>query len=126
MQKQLLLIIAIIVISGCASNKPLTTEQKQALAPIRCADKTQCDLFWQKTQVWIAKNSRYRIQTATDVLIQTYGPMDSATAMAYTVIKEPDSNGGATLSMRASCDNWIGCDIPPVDAIMAYRKYLLP
>lgn len=125
MKNRLLPIIAIIAVSGCASNKPLTTEQTQALTPIQCANKTQCDLFWQKTQVWVAKNSGYRIQTATDVLIQTYGPHGSTTTMAYTVIKEPDSNGGATLSMRAACDNWIGCDIPPVDAIMAYRKYLL-
>lgn len=120
-----LLIAAVFTISGCAVNQPLTEEQKLAITPIKCSNKAQCDNFWQKTQVWVAKNSGYRIQTATDVLIQTYGPANSDVTLAFTVIKEPNDENGASISMSASCDNIFGCTIPPVDAIAAYRKYIL-
>ncbi len=113
------------VLLGCASPAPLTNAQRIALQPIICSGKAQCDLLWQRTQLWIARNSGYRIQTANDVLIQTYGPFNAKVELAYRAFREPMSNGKAKISFSALCDNWIGCERPPIDAITDLRAYVI-
>jgi hypothetical protein len=117
------LLSVILVLGGCAAQKPLTDEQRASLQAIECSDKAQCDMIWQRAQLWIGKNSSYRMQTVTDVVIQTYGPFDSKTELAYRAYREPLPGGKAKISFKVLCDNWIGCERPPIDALTELRNF---
>lgn len=112
-------------ILGCATQQPLTPEQRLALQPITCSGKVQCDLIWQRAQLWIAQHSRYRIQTVTDVQIQTYGPEDHSVDLAYRAFRESLPNGQAKISFSVICANIFGCVRPPIEAIAELKRYAL-
>lgn len=125
MKKTINAILTVLLIASCAAQSPLNEEQKDALQPVKCKDKNNCDLFWQRAQIWISQNSRWRIQTANDTIIQTYGPGNNDVILAYTVTKIPDSTGsGATITYKANCDNIFGCEVRPIDALVRLKKYI--
>ncbi len=72
-------------------------------------------------QAWVATNSRWRIQTANDTLIQTFGPGNSSTDLAYTLVRVPRGDGTAEISVRAGCANIFGCFPDAIEAIKAMR-----
>jgi len=117
-------LICVILATGCSAPRALTVHERAQLEPIKCAGKAECDVYWQRAQVWVAKYSTWRIQTATDVLIQTYGPGDSNTELAYRIFREPTADGGFLISFWAGCGNIFGCNARPVDAIANLRSYL--
>lgn len=116
-------VVAVIMSGGCATPRDLTPEEMQSLQPLSCTSKGQCDQYWQRIQAWIASNSRWRIQTANDVLIQTFGPGASSTDLAYTAIKNVNADGSATISFRAACDNIFGCHPEPYRALAALKAF---
>ena len=82
--------------------------------------------MWQRAQLWIAKNSEVKIQTATDVLIQTYGS-DNTTTITYTVTREPTGIDSYAVEMQAGCGNWFGCSPkPPKVQIATFYEYIQP
>ncbi len=113
------------LISGCATQQLLTEEEFAALQPIHCPGKDQCDVIWQRAQLWIAKNSKYRIELANDVVIQTYGPFEADTDLAFRAYREQLPDGTANISFKALCGNWIGCERPPVGAIRDLKEFAL-
>jgi hypothetical protein len=125
MKRAILVLPISILMAGCATTPQMSAEERaHKLQPVACKDKAQCDLYWQRSQIWLAKNSRYRIQLANDTLIQTYGPSNSSVDLAYTIVRDNAADGSAQLRMRAGCDNWMGCLVLPADAINAYREYV--
>lgn len=80
--------------------------------------------MWQKAQLWVAKNSGWKIQLSNDVIIQTFGPGDS-TNVAYTITKEPLSQDTYKIVMEASCGNMFGC-VPksPTERLIEFNSYL--
>jgi hypothetical protein len=106
--KRYLFALVALSLSGCATTQE-TPEQLaiedqylvNAQSPLTCADKAQCDLYWQRAEVWIAKNCAYRVHTENDNVISTYGP-DSSQGMAYIVTKTPDPDGSSTIDVEAS------------------------
>lgn len=123
---RLITVITALVLAGCATGPQLTPEQRSAmLQPVVCADKVQCDLYWQRAQLWVAQHSHWRIQLANDVLIQTYGPGNSSPDTAYTITRINAANGSGQIKMRAACDNIFGCIPAPVEAIDMFRKEVM-
>lgn len=97
-----------LALAGCAGMffKPTAT------ARINCAGDQCTDLF-QRAQVWIAKNSSYRIQIMNDSIIQTYGPEEYSDAVAFTVTKEKTANGGQIVITGACYGTVYGCSFDP-------------
>ncbi len=126
MKKMLMASCVTLALAGCASQTPLDP-QVMALAerPLVCNDKAQCDRYWQAAQVWIAENSNFKIQTISDTLIQTYGPVSPDTDLAYTVMKVPQSGGANRIMIRAGCGNMFGCHPRPAEAAAKFKSYVL-
>lgn len=61
-------------LSGCAVSQLTPAQLQEANDPLICSGKEECDLFWQRAQIYIANHSFWKIQIANDVVIQTYGP----------------------------------------------------
>ena len=108
--KRISAIIAI-ALAGCAVQPPIDSAIVQAAnAPLVCQNKAQCDLYMSRAQYLIARVSGFKIQTANDTLIETYGPTDAdgmVYVLAYRVTKLENENGSADIHIDAmsNCSN---------------------
>lgn len=80
--------IATVMLGGCAA-KVDPALKAEAMKPLTCNDEKQCDFYWKRAQFWLANNSSWKIQTATDTLISTYNPSPNSPFLAYQVSKMP-------------------------------------
>lgn len=111
MRKILLLATVVLGLSGCATtgqNAANLKQEFQAGIP-ECQGKEQCDAAWESAQVWVAQNSRLKIQTATNVLIETYGSGQYDPTLSMRVLKEPIGNGNYRIVFSGGCNNMFGC-----------------
>ena len=95
----------------------------QAMEPLGCVDRTQCELYWQRAKVWISSNSYYRVQLSSDSVIETYGPIAGRMELAYRILKVPDGAGGARIMATAECGNAFRCSPAVSDAITAFKRF---
>lgn len=98
-------------------------DSPEAAAPLTCSSRAQCDLYWQRAQAWIAGNSDYKIQTATDTVIQTFGPFNSRVVLAFSVIRVPNADGSGRITIAAACGTR-ECVPRRTDAIVAFKRYV--
>lgn len=90
-----------------------------------CSGDIQCGKLWDGAQVWLAQHSAFKIQTASNSVIQTYGTSRNSPALAYVVIKEPGQYGTHNIKIAATCDNIFGCQPNALAAIANFKDYLL-
>ncbi|CAG2161348.1 hypothetical protein [Cupriavidus numazuensis] len=117
MKRLLQACIATLVLGGCAYVGP------PSAMGVPCANRAQCDTYWQRAQAWVAMNSRYRIQIATDVVLQTYGSRDME--LAYYITRVVNSDGSATIVVDATCGNMFGCATDPAAAKSDFRRFVV-
>ncbi|HKV96726.1 MAG TPA: hypothetical protein VJR90_04445 [Gammaproteobacteria bacterium] len=111
--------------SGCAIAPTAETQAKQAelerTTPI-CTSDVDCKAKWDAAQLWIAHNAGYKLQTVTDVLLETYNSVDGSPNIAVQVTKEPIGNGKYKIVVSVSCDNIFGCVPNQWDAALDFNK----
>lgn len=96
----------------------------EANEPLLCANKAQCDTYWQRAQVWVSTHSGYKVQTATDAIIQTYGPFGAKVELAHQVLRLPNENGSARIIIKSNCDNIFGCHPEPYRAAVDFKRFV--
>jgi len=121
-----MIIITIMLISGCASTSPRLTA---TLAPAENIGNSVdcgggCKDEWERAQLWIARHSKWKIQTATDILIQTYNPIKQEVSYGFSVTKEPVGGGNYSIVMDLRCGNALGCSPKPIDVRNAFYYYV--
>lgn len=124
---RLMLICAILALAGCAANPGAHVDPSllaRAQRPLICPDAAQCAAYWQRAQVWIIKNSSYRIQTVSEAVIVTFGPFGGTTDLAFNVTRSPGQDGSATIDIDARCDNIFGCFPNPWEAIASFKQFV--
>lgn len=124
MFKKLVCFTAGVLMLGCASKPIDPAVMSAAETPLICSNKAECDIYWQRAQVWVGNNSGYRIQTVTDSIIQTYGPMGQKVELAFNVSKNPGNDGSARIMIAAACDNMFGCRPNKFEAIAAFKQFV--
>jgi len=116
--------IALFILGGCAMSSPAN---KQKLAEFNstiptCNGKADCKVKWQAAQLWVVQNSAYKIQTATDVVIETYNPSEAGTGLAAEVTKEPMGHGEYKIVVKLWCNNIFGCVPDALDSEIDFNK----
>lgn len=112
---------------GCASTG---SSIHTALAPaiesgVTEADcDTTCSEQWQRAQLWLAKHSKWKIQTATDAIIQTFNPTGYDPSYGFSVTKEPLGGGRYRITMELACGNPFGCSPKSEDVRAAFYYYV--
>lgn len=109
--KFICLVLSIVFIAGCASQKRAAQENRDKFnqtIPI-CVDERDCTAKWEAAQLWIVHNAGYKLQTVTNVLLETYNATGSRTNLAVRVTKEPLGEGKYKILVRTWCDNIFGC-----------------
>jgi len=66
----------------------------------------------------------WKIQSATDVVLQTYAPINHEVSYGFAVTREP-SVDGYRIGMTLQCGNLLGCDLQPADVRRAFYHYVV-
>jgi hypothetical protein len=127
MMKAGLILLLIYSLTGCAKFNDVkeANAAKQAqiynTAPV-CLGKEDCAAKWDAAQLWVAKNAGYKIQTATNVIIETYNAFGSSTNLAASITKEPMGAGKYKIVAHLWCDNIFGCSPDRMDATLDFNR----
>ncbi|MCV2423377.1 hypothetical protein LNV47_22575 [Paucibacter sp. DJ4R-1] len=112
-------------LGGCAMKadpaRAAKLQEATASAP-RCTGEKDCAAKWDAAQLWVVKNAGFKIQNATNVLIQTYFPTNASMALGVEVTKEGEGGGVHVIRARIWCDNFIGCERDPLDAVLDFNR----
>lgn len=120
-----LLILGTLALAGCASpGGGAPSISPEALQAPICKSQAQCNEAWRRAQVYVATHAGYKIQTATDSIIQTFGPADSSPSIAFQVTRQPIGGGREQIVASASCDNLFGCIPRTAEAIAGFNAYV--
>jgi len=69
-----------------------------------CRSKLDCDKSFSLVQIFILRNSEMKIQTANDVVIETYNPSGSH-GIGMSAIKMPGAGQSATIFISVKCSH---------------------
>ena len=124
-----LLLVAALVLTGCASPvlppPPSDTDMIDSKLPVRCSSKEQCDRWWRAAQVWVVKNSGYKVQIATDAILQTYNASSGRAAYSVEVTRSPEENDVDLIEIEARC-GWAGhCDPVYETFIADFKRFII-
>jgi hypothetical protein len=106
-----------LAMGGCASKQP-------ADATLSCQNQKDCAAKWSRALVWVARRSAWRIQTQSDSVIQTFGPVDVDARTGYTVTKTTNLDGSGVIEFSAACGNAFRCTPPPSVAQTDFFAYV--
>jgi len=99
----------LLFLAGCATQPVDPAIVAASKEPLTCANKEECDSYWQRAQAYVSKNSNYPIQSVTDTVLKTDGPVYGSSDNAYHLIKVPNTDGSATIEVQIACDSPFGC-----------------
>jgi len=104
--------VCFLTASGCAPvTDPATSSAIEALAasPVVCTAGPDCDAKWSRASTWVAQNSDYKVQVASETLIQTMGPLPYDPRPAFVVTKMATGDNSFRIELNGGCDNIFGC-----------------
>lgn len=114
----LALTAALVLTAGCAvrPQQPVAPvepwEEEHARQPFECRGASECATAWRAAQAWIAMNAAYKIQVASDAVVQTYNARDYSTGWAFQLTRMPVGNGAERFELVPSCGAVSLCELP--------------
>lgn len=122
--KQMLMMVALAVtLIGCAQNPQRAAMQEEFYRTIpTCSSAEDCNAKWEAAQLWVVHNAAYKIQTVSNVMIETYNPTNASARIGARVTKEPVGGGKYKLVVSIWCDNIFGCVPDSLDTAIRFNK----
>lgn len=113
------------ILFGCAASPELQATQSEFRRTIpTCSGTEDCNAKWEAAQLWVVKNSGWKIQTQSNVLIETYNATGSSPRIAVRVTKEPLGDGKYQFIVNVWCDNIFGCQPNAWDAALDFNRQI--
>ena len=112
-----------LLLGGCAIRRvdmDRRNAEFQATIPTCNSDQT-CSAKWDAAQLWIVHHSGFKLQTVTNVLMETYRGGANSAELAFRVTKEPVGGGVFQILVFASCNNIVMCVPNGHEAAMAFN-----
>lgn len=123
--KRALLATMCVLATACSTRGQVNPDVMQiATTPLTCSNQNECDVWWQRAQSWVTNHSAYKVEAATDSLIQTTGPDGGKRALAYQITKTANHDGTATIGFAAHCDSSLGCKPNPWEAGANFKEFV--
>lgn len=120
-----LILAAAVLLAGCATQRVVDPALKAAAdEPLFCQGAEQCGNYWKRAQVWVATNSRWKIQNATDSVITTFTPVRSAVEPGFQITRLPVAGGLEQIKIASACANMFGCDPGQDSAAAAFKAFV--
>ena len=119
--------LLLVMLTACANRgapqvPPTPADVADAKLPVRCGSREQCDRWWRTAQVWVVKNAGYKVQIATDAIVQTAGPDFGSTSWFFLVTRAPHADGGEAIEIEARCGNAASCAPAYETAIADFKR----
>lgn len=134
-----LAVLVAVALCGCAGSQlrdmvqpraPTLSDPAEvaaALRPLFCEGRDQCEAYWRLAQVWIARNSRWRIDTLSDALIVTFIAPRPDRTLSYRVTREPQTDGRERIAISIRCnDAVLGCLEDPLTRTLQFKRAINP
>jgi hypothetical protein len=124
--KKLLFTTVSLCLVGCATTP--SPERQALLSEFQntiptCEKDVDCDVKWDAAQLWVVHHAAYKIQTSTNVLIETYNAVNSAdTGFMVQVTKEPLGGGKYQILVNIHCANMFGCVPNQLPAMVDFNR----
>lgn len=121
--KPSILAIAVVVLAGCAT--PATdSERRIANEPLICGNPVQCKSYWGRAQTWIAQNSYWTIQAASESVISTATPEEHSIFLGYSATRLPRADGTEQITLQVRCRNIYGCKQDPAAQAAYFKRFV--
>lgn len=97
--KKLILGAGLIILSGCADNRPMPTlDVKDAT----CSSEVECSFLWSKVPQHLEYATKMKVENANNAFITTYPPIDTRQLGGrVSIVKNGD--GSSTLKPEFMC-----------------------
>jgi len=96
------------LLAACAADIHPST-MRPGVVVATCADKAQCELYWQRTREWIARNSRRPVNNATDWMLETASPGTFDASLTFHIIRWPGPKDSGEIRFEAYCSTVLPC-----------------
>lgn len=106
-----------IAVAGLAHGCMTVPSVPVGTAPV-CHEEKQCAEMWDAAQLFVVHYAGMKLQTVTNVVIETFNSPDYKTDLAMRVTKEPIGGGAYRLTAEAWCGNFLGC-MPNASVVVA-------
>ena len=87
-----------------------------------CEATIDCNAKWEAAQLWIIHHAGFKLQTVTDVILETYNPGPYDALDAVRVTKEPIGGGRYALVVYVWCNNIFSCVPNTWDAAIDFNR----
>ena len=114
-----------LTIGGCKTIPPSSHDVELSQKPLICESKELCDKMWKKASFWVATNAGYKIQTANDVVIQTYNAPNYSMTWAFQVSREPLEGTKERIWLRPSCGSVPSCQEDRRTLAARFKTYVM-
>ena len=123
----IILVCAAMMLASCSSEprKLSAAEQEIYSQQVRCYGADECTKLWRKAQVWAATHSGYKIQTATDSIIDTYNAMAYSTSWAIRIIRVPGPQDVDELQIFPDCGPAPLCRETKAEIVVDFKRAMI-
>jgi hypothetical protein len=127
LSKYLCICLLTLLLVACAHKDEAINPKviEAANTPLICESKESCDILWSKAQIWVSENAGYKIQIATDSIIETYSARDYSTGYSIRLTKTPKENGKYELKLNISCGPYPICGENQIYFQARFRRDML-
>ena len=121
--RALIILLTFTLLAGCATSPQVQAKRATFQKTIpTCTKDIDCEVKWEAAQVWIVRNAGFKLQVATDTLLETYNPTDYSVNLGVRVIKEPLGGGNYRIVVSTYCANIFGCQPDTWDAALDFNR----
>lgn len=121
------LLVALVLgfLASCAAKQPVSAaDTERAYKELVCDGAQQCADMWKRAQFWVATNAGYKIQVATDTVIETFNAADYSTRWAVRMTKEPLGSGRERIWILLGCGQVSLCAEDRLVVIARAKTYI--
>ena len=110
-------------LSGCIT-AGAAPETATPAPPVTCAAGPDCDVKWGRALAWIEGNSRWKVETKTDSVIETKPSINSSASPGFKVTKVA-SAAGYEIKLTAGCASLFRCTPTVEESRAQFAKYVM-
>lgn len=120
-------LLFVALMAGCATTQHQLTEAEvaEASAPLMCSGDAECKRYWQRAQIWLVQTSRWRMQVATDTVLEAVGNDPYAIERSYRIMKVPMEGESYRLTIQSGCRNIFGCATTDIQDALRFKRFVL-
>ena len=99
----------LLLLAGCDSAPLAPIVAPVSASETACRTGDDCDGKWKRAAAWVAAHSAFKIETSTDAVIKTMGPLPHDARPALTVAKSAAVDGVSRIALTGACGPEPGC-----------------